>query len=293
MSDIRDRVMAVYCTGAALVLVAGLFTIIGFLVIRGYGVLDATLVFGDVQAMDALLLKRQVFNGLFPAITGTLALIILAMGLALPLGLASGIYLAEYAKGRTKWIFSLMVDILAGIPSIVVGLFGFSITVFLHNVFPGRIFPCLMISGVALAFLVLPYIIKTTQAALEAIPGATRLVALSLGASGLENLVYVLIPACLSDIVAGVVLAIGRCAEDTAVIMLTGVVATAGVPTSLFAGFQALPFYIYYTASEYAGPSELNSAYGAALILLGICTGLFVLAHWIRLRVGRRMGIPG
>ena len=77
-------------------------------------------------------------------------------------------------------------------------------------------------------------------------------------------------------------LAIGRCAEDTAVIMLTGVVASAGIPKSVFSNFEALPFYIYYTASEYADHSELIKGYGAALILLLICTGLFTLAHLIK-----------
>jgi len=86
-----------------------------------------------------------------------------------------------------------------------------------------------------------------------------------------------------------VILAIGRCAEDTAVIMLTGVVATAGIPKSIFASYEALPFYIYYTASEYADASELVKAYGAALILLMICAGLFALAHLARVWVDHRI----
>ncbi len=285
-----DRLLVLFCWGCVLVLALSLFLIIGFLVLKGYRTVNLELIFGEVRAVDALLLRRQVFGGLFPAIAGTLSLIFLAMGLALPIGVASGIYLAEYAPARVKGVFGLMVDILAGIPSIVVGLFGFSITIFLHRYFSGRIFPCLMISAIALAFLVLPYIIKTTQAALEGISLNTRLIALSLGATRLENLMHVLLPASLSDIVSGIVLAIGRCAEDTVVIMLTGVVATAGVPSSLFSNFEALPFYIYYTASEYSDPSELSTAYGAALILLGICTGLFAVSHWIKLRFDRRAG---
>ena len=88
----------------------------------------------------------------------------------------------------------------------------------------------------------------------------------------------------VSPLVIGIVLAIGRCAEDTAVIMLTGVVATAGVPKSLFSPFEALPFFIYYTACEYSDPSELDAAYGAALILLGICAGLFIISFQIKRR---------
>jgi phosphate transport system permease protein len=285
----QDKLLAMFSWGCALLLCTSLIIIIGFLVVKGYRAINLELIFADTRPLDALLLKRQVFGGLFPAIVGTLSLILLSIGFALPLGLASGIYLAEYAPVRLKWFFSLIVDILAGIPSIVVGLFGFSITIFLHHFFSDQIFPCLLISALSLAFLVLPYIIKTTQNAIESLPLQVRLTAPSLGATQLENIMFVLLPSALSDIVSGIVLAIGRCAEDTAVIMLTGVVATAGIPKSIFSNFEALPFYIYYIASEYSDPSELMKGYGAALILLVICAGLFVIAHWIKLQVDQKM----
>lgn len=281
----KDRLLTIFSWASALSLFSGLAVILGFLTAKGYKALSMDLIFSDVHPLDALLLKKQVFDGLFPAVAGTLLLILLSIGFALPVGLATGIYLAEYAPYRFKRLFGLMIDILAGIPSIVVGLFGFSITIFLHHFFNNNIFPCLLISALSLAFLVLPYIIKTTQSALESLPPQIRLTAPSLGATKFENIRFVLLPCALSDIVSGVVLAIGRCAEDTAVIMLTGVVATAGIPKSVFSGFEALPFYIYYTASEYATPSELSKGYGAALILLAVCTGLFFLAHRIKNRI--------
>ncbi len=275
----------------ALILTAGVSIIIGFLILKGGRSLTFELIFADTRAWDAILLKRQVFGGLFPAMAGTFLLILVSVGIALPLGLCAGIYLAEYAPLRARNVFSFMVDILAGIPSIVVGLFGFSITIFLHHFYNSRIYPCLLISALSLAFLVLPYIIKTTQGAIERIPISIRLTAPVLGATKLQNIVWVLLPSALSDIVSGVVLAIGRCAEDTAVIMLTGVVATAGVPKSLFASFEALPFYIYYTASEYTDPAELVKGYGAALVLLLLCSTLFGLAHIIKVLIDRRAGI--
>jgi phosphate transport system permease protein len=284
----QDKLLVMFSWGCALLLCTSLIIIIGFLVVKGYRAINLELIFADTRPLDALLLKRQVFGGLFPAIVGTLSLILLSIGFALPLGLASGIYLAEYAPVRLKWFFSLIVDILAGIPSIVVGLFGFSITIFLHHFFSNQIFPCLLISSLSLAFLVLPYIIKTTQNAIESLPLQVRLTAPSLGATQLENIMFVLLPSALSDIVSGIVLAIGRCAEDTAVIMLTGVVATAGIPKSIFSNFEALPFYIYYIASEYSDQSELMKGYGAALILLVICAGLFAMAHWIKLQVDQK-----
>jgi len=288
---VPDRMLSVFSWTCALVLTAGVSVVIGFLVLKGWRSLNMDLIFAGTRPWDALLLKRQVFGGLFPAMAGTFLLILLSVGIALPLGICAGIYLAEYAPPKARNLFGFLVDLLAGIPSIVVGLFGFSITIFLHHSYNSRIFPCLLISALSLGFLVLPYIIKTTQGAIERIPLLTRLTAPGLGATKLQNVVLVLLPLALSDIVSGVVLAIGRCAEDTAVIMLTGVVATAGVPSSLFSSFEALPFFIYYTASEYADPPELMKGYGAALILLLICSMLFAFAHLIKILIDRRAGI--
>ncbi len=208
-ATIADRLLCFFSWICALTLTAGVSLIIGFLILKGWKALTLELIFANTTPLNAILLRQQVFDGLFPAMAGTF-------------------------------------------------------------------------------FLVLPYIIKTTQNAIESIPLLTRLTVPSMGASRLQNIVLVLLPAAISDIVSGVVLAIGRCAEDTAVIMLTGVVATACVPKSPFSSFEALPFYIYYMASEYSGPSELVKGYGAALILLMIITSLFVLAHVIRVRIDQK-----
>jgi len=265
-----------------IVLLGAVSTVIGYLLFKGFGTLGPQLLFGSTNPLEALLFKKQVFDGLFPAVVGTLLLVILSVGIAIPIGITSGVYMAEYANDNVKKIFSLLFDVLASIPSIVIGLFGFSLAVFLHRHFSENIYPSLLISSLALAFLVLPYIIRTTQIALETLPRETRLTALALGATKLQNIIYVLIPKSLSGIISGVILAIGRCAEDTAVIMLTGVVASAGVPKSLLANYEALPFYIYYISSQYMNAEELSSGYGAAIILLGICAVLFLFAFMIQ-----------
>ncbi|SDU04504.1 phosphate ABC transporter permease PstA [Desulfobacula phenolica] len=284
-----DKMLKIFSWICTFLLVTAVFMVIGFLVVKGYKAVSLELIFADTRPFDALLLKRQVFGGLFPAMAGTVSLVVLSMGFALPLGLASGIFLAEYAPFRVKWFFSLLFDILAGIPSIVVGLFGFSITIFLHHFFSEQIFPCLLIASLSLSFLVLPYIIRTTQMSLESLPLQVRLTAPCLGATKLENIFLVLLPSSMSGIISGIVLAIGRCAEDTAVIMLTGAVATAGVPKSIFSSFEALPFYIYYMASEYADHSELMQGYGAALILLIISAGLFGVSYGIKNRFATKI----
>ncbi len=272
---------------SGIILLAAVSSIIGFLFVKGYGALDASLIFGDTNPVDALLLRKPVFDGLFPAMVGTFLLVVLSVALAVPVGLATGIYMAEYAGGAIRRYFGIFFDILAGIPSIIVGLFGFSVTVFLHHQFSGRIYPCLLISSLSLAFLVLPYLIKTTQVALAEIPLEVRLTAPALGATQLQNIRYVLIPRALSGILSGVILSIGRCAEDTAVIMLTGVVATTGVPRSLLSSYEALPFYIYTISSQYVDHRELMTGYGAAIVLLAICASLFLSAYLIKYLLAR------
>jgi phosphate transport system permease protein len=266
-----------------LILLAAVSLLIGYLIVYGYESINLGLIFGDTPPLKAILLKqRGVFDGLFPAVAGTLILVAMAIVWAIPVGIATGIYLSEYAGPRVKKVLDLFFDVLSGIPSIVVGLFGFSLAVFLHKHFSNNINPSLLISSLALSFLVLPYIIRTTQAALEGIPRDIRLTALALGATKLQNIFHVLIPKSLSGIMSGVILAIGRCAEDTAVIMLTGAVATAGIPRSVFSQYEALPFYIYYISSQYSNPDELMRGYGAAIILLVLCTILFSIAFCIR-----------
>ena len=267
---------------SGMVLVGSITCIIGYLFVKGLPTITPSLIFGETPPLDALLLRKQVFDGIFPAIAGTLFLVVLSISFAVPVGIATGIYMAEYARESVKQIFSLFFDILAGIPSIVVGLFGFSLTIFLHKHYLDQLFPCLLISSLSLALLVLPYLIRTTQVALESLPLQTRLTALALGATKLQNIVHVLVPKSLSGIISGVILAIGRCAEDTAVIMLTGVVATAGVPGSILSQYEALPFYIYYISSEYTTPGELMSGYGASIILLSLCAFLFLVAFVIK-----------
>jgi len=271
-----------FCAISLLFAVGSVFV---FLLYQGGSSINLQLIFGNTSVWDALTFKKDVFQGIFPAIVGTVLLVLVSVALALPVGIAAGIYLAEYSSGRLKSGFSFFYDILAGVPSILVGLFGFSVSIFLHGYVSQNIYPCLLISSLSLSFLVLPYLIRTTQMALEQIPSEVRLSALALGANRLQNIFFVLIPRSLSGITSGVILSIGRCAEDTAVIMLTGVVAMAGVPQSLMAKYEALPFFIYYISSQYTDMDELRMGYGAAIVLVAICAFLFAIALFVRNRL--------
>jgi phosphate transport system permease protein len=284
MRKLLETLLLPFAWICSLFLLGAVYCVLTYLFLHGYQSLDLALVFGTTNPLDALLLRRNVFDGLFPAIAGTILLIVLSVCWAIPVGMATGIYLAEYGKGKIKRILDLFFDILAGLPSIVIGLFGFALTIFLNKYFSSQIYPCLLVSSIALAFLVLPYIIRTTQTALDGVPHTLRITALALGAGKLQNIIHVLLPQALPEVISGVILAIGRCAEDTAVIMLTGAVASVGMPRSLFSNYEALPFYIYYISSQYMDSEELATGYGAAIILLCICLLLFGLAFGIRKR---------
>jgi phosphate transport system permease protein len=281
-SRILENLTVWFSWAAGFALLTAVSVLLGYLLVKGHESLKLSLIFGETSPIKALLLKERVFDGLFPAIAGTLILITLSIVWAVPVGIATGIYLAEYAGGGVKKALDASFDVLSGMPSIVIGLFGFASAVFLHRHFSARIGPCLLISSIALSFLVLPYIIRTTQAALEDIPRDIRMTALALGATRLQNIFLVLLPKSLSGIMSGIVLAVGRCAEDTAVIMLTGVVVSAGLPKSLLSQYEALPFYIYYISSQYTDPAELTKGYGASILLLLLCATLFSAAYGIR-----------
>ena len=280
-----EKTLISLCWLSGFVLLGAVIILVGYLAYRGIPTLNRHLLFGDTPPLDAMLMKQQVFDGLFPAIVGTLALLAIAIIIAVPIGVAAGIYMAEYGRGPVKKLFNLLFDILAAIPSIVIGLCGLTVILILHNRFEGRFAPCLILSALSLAFLVMPYLIRTTQMALESVPPAIRLTAPALGSSKLQNILLVLLPSCLPEITGGIILATGRCAEDTAVIMLTGAVTSAGIPRSFLDQYEALPFYIYYISAQYSGPAELASGFGAALILLVICGLLFTLSFWLRRRL--------
>ncbi|HBF43524.1 MAG TPA: phosphate ABC transporter permease [Desulfobacteraceae bacterium] len=288
MNRFVEYQIKIFCWISGIALICAIGILLAFLFYKGTSSLNLSLIFGKTRPLDGLFLNTEVIDGLFPAIVGTLLLILTSIIWAIPIGVAGGIYLAEYCNKKWKPVFNLMLDILAGIPSILVGLFGFTVSVFLHKHLSEHIYPCFIISSLALACLVLPYIIRTTEQSLVNLPFFIKTTGLALGASRLQNILFILIPYNLSHIISGIILAIGRCAEDTAVIMLTGVVAMAGIPNSLLSQYEALPFYIFYISSDYNSQEELMRGFGACIILLSICVFLFALSYIVKRKAAMR-----
>ncbi len=264
------------------------YSLLGFIVFKGLGTISLELIFSDTNVVDALLLNQRVFDGIFPAIVGTLMLITLSLCFAFIFGLSSGIYLSIYAKGKLKSFLNTCFELLAAVPSIVVGLFFLLLSIYLHKQYLNNFLPSLLLSSLALSLLILPYIVKNSQLSLDEIPKNIKLLGLTLGLNTMQNLFYILLPYCSKELLSGIFLALGRACEDTAVIMLTGAVASAGIASSVFSKYEALPFYIYYVSSEYSDQNELNSAFGAAIILLFIAISLFVITSLLHKKIRKK-----
>ena len=266
----------------------GVGGLVVFLLIRGLPALNMRLFFGDTPAWDAILATMPVWDGIWPAVAGTLSLLAVTMLLVLFPGIACGVYLACFASEREREWIGECVDVLAGIPSIVMGLFGLELIILLRRTFMPRGTTCLLLAAVCLAILVLPALITAVRSSIEALPAQLTLTADALGMTRAQTVRHLLIPAAGSGILGGVILSMGRAMEDTAVIMLTGAVANAGLPAGLGAKFEALPFKIYYTAAQYTGPEELARGFGTALLLLLLSEALIVAAKLLQKRLSRR-----
>ena len=159
------------------------------------------------------------------------------------------------------------------------GLFGFALILFLRQTFLPQANTGLLLAAGCITLLVVSYLILTTQTSLEGLPETLKVAGLGLGFTTWQNTCHILLPAASRGIFGGVILSVGRAAEDTAVILLTGVVANAGLPRSVTDKFEALPFNIYYLAAEHRTPTDLDRGFGSALVLLALTGVLFLVAH--------------
>ncbi|HEX9636834.1 MAG TPA: phosphate ABC transporter permease PstA [Acidobacteriota bacterium] len=205
-------------------------------------------------------------GGILPAIVGTLLMVFVAVGIAAPLGVASAIYLSEYTiEGWVTQAIRFGINCLAGVPSIIFGLFGFILFVVLLG-FGWSI----LSGGLSLAAMILPTIIRTAEEALRSVPSQYRDVAASLGASRWQVVTKSVLPYALPGILTGIILGIGRSIEETAVVIFTAGSAVQ-MPKSLFDSARTMSVHFYILARE--GVSNQN-AYATAAVL--ICTILII-----------------
>ena len=203
-------------------------------------------------------------GGIFPAIVGTVYLVVGTLIFALPLGVLSAIYLTEYAKDNLLTrLIKLAIINLAGVPSVVYGLFGLGIFVIFL-----KFGSSILAGSLTLAIMVLPIIITTTKEALDSVPQSFREVSLSLGASKWQTIRYSVLPHALPGILTGIILAISRAAGETAPILFTvAAFYLPHLPQSIFDQAMALPYHLYVISTQVPNVS-VEIRYGTALVLL-------------------------
>jgi phosphate transport system permease protein len=221
-------------------------------------------------------------GGIFSTIVGTLALTAVAIVIATPLGVGTAVYLREYTReGRVSRVIRFGTDCLAGVPSIIFGLFGFVFFVILL-----RMGWSVLSGGLTLATMILPTIICTAEEAIKAIPYSYREVSFALGGTRWQTVARVILPNAIPGIFTGVLLGVGRSVGETAAIILTAG-SSLLMPTSLFSPTRTMSVHFYILARE--GISmEKAYATGAALILLILAIN--TLANWLLWRYVRKAG---
>lgn len=220
-------------------------------------------------------------GGIFPAIVGTACLVLAAVVFAVPFGVLAAIYLNEYASENVLTrLVRLAIINLAGVPSVVYGLFGFGLfVVFL------KFGSSILAGGLTLAVMNLPVIVTASKEALDAVPRDFREVSLSLGASRWQTIRHIVLPNAIPGILTGIILEVSRAAGETAPILFTAAVLfRPGLPESVFSPVMALPYHLYVTSTQIPNLS-LESRYGTALVLLGLVFGFNFVAIVLRARL--------
>lgn len=272
-----QRIGFALLTLAALIVVVPILLVIFTIVARGIGIIS----WEFLTTMPRHGMKE---GGIFPAIVGTLLLTLGTAVVAIPIGIGGAIYLSEYA--RDTWltrVIRLAIINLAGIPSVVYGLFGLSLFVLFL-----RLGTSILAGSLTLAIMTLPVIISTAEEALRAVPVEFRIVSASLGGTRWQGIRYTVLPQALPGIITGIILGLLRAAGETAPILFTvAAFFLPRLPQSPFDQTMALPYHLYVISTQVPG-MPLHIQYGTALVLLTLVLSMNVAATMIRSYFRRR-----
>ena len=277
---IKQKIAFAVFSSMTWVVVAVLFAILSFIIYKGISVISW-------EFLTAMPDDGMTKGGIFPAIIGTIYLVAGSMLFACPIGVLSGIYINEYAKaGWIKSFIKLMTNNLAGIPSIVFGLFGMLVFVqkcgFNDSILAGSL---------TLGLLTLPVIIRTTEEALKSVDDSFRHGSYALGATKLETIRRVVLPIAFPNIITGIILSIGRVSGETAPILFTvAAYFLPKLPSGIFDQVMALPYHLYVLSTSGTNIKEsLPMAYGTALVLILIILFVNLLANGLRRYFGKKV----
>ena len=260
-------------TAAALLTVFPIVLIVGFVLWNGAEAIS-------LEFITQMPRDGMRAGGILPAIIGTIWLTIGTGIIAVPLGIGAAIYLVEYAE-ENRWtrIIRIAIINLAGIPSVVYGLFGLGLFVLLLQ------FGTSIAAGsLTLALMTLPVIITTTEEALRSVPNSFRVVSISLGGTKWQTIRRIVLPQALPGILTGVILGLERAAGETAPILFTAAAFfLPQLPSSMFDSTMALPYHLFVISTQVPG-MPVKIQYGTAIVLLTFVLGMNIIATLIRSR---------
>ena len=251
--------------------------LVGFIVVKGMPAISLEFLFGfPVDGMKS--------GGIWPAIVGTFYLTIGTALFSVPFGIGAAVYLSEYApENKVTRVIRISIINLAGIPSVVYGLFGLGLFVIFLRLGTSILAGCLTLS-----IMTLPVIISTSEEALRSVPQAFRVVCISVGATHWQTIRRIVLPQALPGILTGLVLGLERAAGETAPILFTcAAFFLPQLPTSAFDQTMALPYHLFVISTQVPG-MPIKIQYGTALVLLVFVLGMNILATLIRSRARAR-----
>lgn len=275
-------------------IIFGLFRMVSFMVVVILFVILGFIVYNGIKAISWDFLTKMpedgmTKGGILPAIIGTFYLIFGSIIFAFPIGLLSGIYINEYLKeSALKKFMRYMTNNLAGIPSIVFGLFGMAL--FVNTLKFGD---SIIAGSLTLGLMVLPIIIRTTEEALKSVDDSLRLGSYAMGATKLQTIRLVVLPVAFPNILTGLILSISRVSGETAPILFTvAAYFLPKLPTSIFDQVMALPYHLYVLTTSGTNIQETRPiAYGTALVLITIVLIVNLIANAIRRYANKKVRV--
>ncbi len=278
--QIKQKIAFTIFGTMSFIVVAILVIILGFIVIRGMSAISW-------EFLTAMPKEGMTQGGIFPAIVGTGCLVLGSMIFAFPIGVLSGIYINEYlTENFLKKFIRMMTNNLAGVPSIVFGLFGMAL--FVNYLDFGD---SILAGSLTLGLLALPVVIRLTEEALKTVPDSLRLGSYALGATKIQTIQKVVLPVAFPNILTGLILSIGRVSGETAPILFTvAAYFLPRLPESISDQVMALPYHLYVLATSGTNMEESRPmAYGTALVLVSIVLIINVSASLIRRRIQKKV----
>lgn len=279
---VKDNIQLALIWIASAITILSLVLIVGFVLKNGLSHISFDFLFNSYSVSD------HENSGILPMIVGTIYIVVLTLLIATPISIFSAIYLNEYSRDtRVTRIIRFAIDGLVSVPSIVYGLFGFSL--FITILQPLTNGYSILSGSLTLTIMILPILIKTIEETLKTIPNDLREASYGLGASKVQTIFKVILPTSMSGIISAIILGMGRIISESAPLLLT-----AGMvyymPEGIFSSSRTLTTHLYYLASEGVNDAAKSQAYATATILIILIVLLNLLTKWVAKRINKKVG---